>query len=230
LANPQGPPGAETWTAVDRYIGDLLVGPDPALDGALVASAAAGLPAIAVAPPQGKLLMILARALGARTILEIGTLGGYSTIWLARALGPGGRLVTLELDPKHAAVAKANLARAGLSDVVELRLGPASDSLRGLLAEGRGPFDFIFIDADKPGYPEYLALALQLSAPGTLIVADNVVRDGAVADPGSADPNVQAVRRYNALLAAEPRVTATVLQTVGSKGYDGFAIALVGPG
>ena len=230
MANPQPAPGAETWTAVDRYIGDLLVRPDPALDAALAASATAGLPAIAVAPPQGKLLMILARALGARTILEIGTLGGYSTIWLARALGPGGRLVTLELDPKHAAVAKANLARAGLSDVVELRLGPASDSLRGLLAEGHEPFDFIFIDADKPGYPEYFALALQLSAPGTLIVADNVVRDGAVADPGSADPNVQAVRRYNALLAAEPRVTATVLQTVGSKGYDGFAIALVGPG
>jgi predicted O-methyltransferase YrrM len=222
--------GADTWTAVDRYISDLLVGADPALDGALAASAAAGLPAIAVAPPQGKLLMILARAMGARTILEIGTLGGYSTIWLARALPPGGTLVTLELDPKHAAVARENLARAALGHVVELRLGPASESLRGLLAEGRGPFDFIFIDADKPGYPEYFTLALQLSAPGTLIVADNVVREGAVADPASSDANVQAVRRYNALLAAEPKVTATVLQTVGGKGYDGFAIALVGAG
>ena len=222
--------GADTWTAVDRYISDLLVGADPALDGALAASAAAGLPAIAVAPPQGKLLMILARAMGARTILEIGTLGGYSTIWLARALPPGGTLVTLELDPKHAAVARENLARAALDHVVELRLGPASESLRGLLAEGRGPFDFIFIDADKPGYPEYFTLALQLSAPGTLIVADNVVREGAVADPASSDANVQAVRRYNALLAAEPKVTATVLQTVGGKGYDGFAIALVGAG
>lgn len=221
---------AETWTAVDRYITELLVGPDPALDGALAASAAAGLPAIAVSAPQGKLLAILARAQGARNILEIGTLGGYSTIWLARALPPGGKLVTLELDPKHAAVARENLARAGLSHAVELRLGPAAESLRGLLAEGRGPFDFIFIDADKPGYPQYFALALQLSAAGTLIVADNVVRDGAVADPDTTDPNVQAVRRYNALLAAEPRVTATVLQTVGSKGYDGFAIALVNAG
>ena len=230
MANPRSTTGAETWTAVDGYITDLLVGSDPALDGALAASAAAGLPAIAVSAPQGKLLAILARAQRARTILEIGTLGGYSTIWLARALPPGGRLVTLELDPKHAAVARENLARAGLSQLVELRLGPASDSLRGLLAEGRGPFDFIFIDADKPGYPGYFELALRLSAPGTLIVADNVVRDGAVADPDSPDPNVQAVRRYNALLAAEPRVTATVLQTVGSKGYDGFAIALVSAG
>ncbi len=220
----------DTWNAVDRYVGDLLVGPDPALDGALEASASAGLPAIAVSPPQGKLLMILARAQGARTILEIGTLGGYSTIWLARALPAGGKLVTLELDPKHAAVARENLARAGLSPRVELRVGAARDSLRELLAERHDPFDFIFIVADKPGYPEYFELALQLSAPGTLIVADNVVRDGAVADPDSPDPNVQAVRRYNAMLAAEPRITATVLQTVGSKGYDGFAIALVGAG
>jgi predicted O-methyltransferase YrrM len=217
----------EQWTAVDRYLTDLLVPPDPALDAALQASAAAGLPPIHVSPNQGKLLLLLARVRGARTILEIGTLGGYSTIWLARALPAGGRLVTLEADPKHAEVARANIARAGLADVVELRLGQALDTLAQLAAEGRGPFDLIFIDADKPSYPDYLAWALQFSRRGSLIIADNVVRDGAVADAASDDPRVQGVRRFNELLAAEPRVSATAIQTVGSKGYDGFAIALV---
>jgi predicted O-methyltransferase YrrM len=217
----------DQWTAVDQYLTDLFVPPDPALAAALDSSAAAGLPAIHVAPNQGKLLHLLARVQGARSILEIGTLGGYSTIWLARALPPGGRLVTLESDPTHAGVARANLARAGVADVVELRLGPALETLPRLAAEGRGPFDFIFIDADKPGYPDYLAWALKLSRRGSLIIADNVVRKGAVADPATTDPLVQGVRRFNELLAAEPRVSATAVQTVGSKGYDGFAIALV---
>ena len=217
----------EQWTEVDRYITDLFVPRDAALDRVLDASTAAGLPPINVAPNQGKLLLVLARVLGARTILEIGTLGGYSTIWLARALPVDGRLITLETDPTHAGVARANIAHAGLADVVDLRLGPALDTLPQLAAEGRGPFDLIFIDADKPSYPEYLPWALELSRRGSLIVADNVVRDGAVVDEASADPRVQGVRRFNALLAAEPRVCATVIQTVGSKGYDGFAIALV---
>lgn len=217
----------EKWSAVDRYITDLLVPSDPALDAALRASAAAGLPPINVAPNQGKLLMLLAQAQGARNILEIGTLGGYSTIWLARALPAGGRLITLEFDPKHAEVARANIARAGLADVVEVRLGRALDTLKQLAAENRGPFDLIFIDADKSGYPDYFPWALKLSRPGSMIIADNVVRNGAVIDADSSDPNVQGMRRFNELLAAEPRVSATVIQTVGSKGYDGFAIALV---
>ena len=217
----------EQWTAVDRYLTDLLVPPDPALEAALQASAAAGLPPINVSPNQGKLLHLLARLQGARSVLEIGTLGGYSTIWLARALPAGGRLVTLESDARHAEVARANIARAGLSDVVELRLGPALETLPRLTAEGRGPFDLIFIDADKPSYPDYLAWALRLSRRGSLIVADNVVRNGAVLDPASDDPRVQGARRFNEALAAEPRVSATAIQTVGSKGYDGFAIALV---
>jgi predicted O-methyltransferase YrrM len=217
----------ELWNTVDRYINDLLVPSDSALDTALAASAEAGLPAINVAPNQGKLLQLLARMQGARSILEIGTLGGYSTIWLARALSPGGRLITLEADPKHADVARANIARAGLAEMVELRLGRALDTLPALLREGRGPFDLIFIDADKPGYPDYFAWALKLSRRGSLIVADNVVRKGAVADPASTDPMVQGVRRFTELVAAEPRVSATAIQTVGSKGYDGLAIMLV---
>jgi predicted O-methyltransferase YrrM len=217
----------ETWTAVDRYIGDLLVRADPALEAALQASAAAGLPPIAVAPNQGKFLQILARIHRARAILEIGTLGGYSTIWLARALPAGGRLVTLEADPKHAAVARANLARAGLADVVELRLGRAVETLPLLAAEGKGPFDFIFIDADKASIPEYFAWALKPSRAGAVIVVDNVIRKGAVIDAGSEEASVQGVRRFNEILSAEPRVTATEIQTVGSKGYDGFAIAIV---
>jgi predicted O-methyltransferase YrrM len=217
----------DQWTAVDRYVTDLFVAPDPALENALATSAAADLPAINVSPAQGKLLHLLARARGARNILELGTLGGYSTIWLARALPAGGRLITLEANPKHAAVARANIAYAGLTRVVELRLGRAIETLPQLAAENLGPFDLIFIDADKPGYPDYLFWALELSQPGSLIIADNVVRNGEVANAVSIDPNVQGVRRYNALLAAEPRVTATVLQTVGSKGYDGLAVALV---
>jgi predicted O-methyltransferase YrrM len=217
----------DQWTAVDRYVTDLFVVPEPALENALATSAAADLPAINVSPAQGKLLHLLARAHGARNILEIGTLGGYSTIWLARALPAGGRLITLEANPKHAAVARANIAYAGLTRVVELRLGRAIETLPQLAAESLGPFDLIFIDADKPGYPDYLFWALELSQPGSLIIADNVVRNGEVANAASTDPNVQGVRRYNALLAAEPRVTATVLQTVGSKGYDGLAVALV---
>ena len=217
----------DQWTAVDRYVTDLFVAPDPALENALATSAAADLPAINVSPAQGKLLHLLARAHGARNILELGTLGGYSTIWLARALPTGGRLITLEANPKHAAVARANIAHAGLTRVVELRLGQAIETLPQIAAEKLGPFDLIFIDADKPGYPDYLFWALELSQPGSLIIADNVVRNGEVANAVSIDPNVQGVRRYNALLAAEPRVTATVLQTVGSKGYDGLAVALV---
>jgi predicted O-methyltransferase YrrM len=217
----------EQWTAVDGYITDLLVRPDAALESALQSSAAAGLPAISVAPNQGKLLQLLAQAQGARTILEIGTLGGYSTIWLARALPAGGRLVTLEFDPHHAEVARANLARAGLTGIVDLRVGPALETLPQLAAEGGGPFDFIFIDADKENYPGYFGWALRLSRRGTLIIADNIVRKGAVIDAASADPKVQAVRRFNELVAAEPRVSATAIQTVGSKGYDGFTLALV---
>jgi predicted O-methyltransferase YrrM len=217
----------ETWTAVDQYLNDTLVHPEPALDAAQAASAAAGLPAISVSAAQGKLLHLLARMQGARSILEVGTLGGYSTIWLARALPPGGRLVTLEIDPKHAEVARANLAHAGLGDVVEVRLGRAVDTLAQLAAEGRGPFDFIFIDADKPSNPDYFRWALQLSRRGSVIIVDNVIRKGAVIDAASDDPRIHGVRQLNDLLTAEPRVSVTAIQTVGSKGYDGFALALV---
>ena len=217
----------EQWTAVDNYISDVLMPDDAALSAALAASEAAGLPAINVTPHQGRLLEILARMQRAKNILEIGTLGAYSTIWLARALPPGGRLVTLEADPKHAEVARRNLAFAGLADVVELRLGPALETLPRLAADGREPFDLVFIDADKPSNPDYFAWALRLSKVGSLIIVDNVIRGGAVADPESDDPSVGAVRRLNKMLAAEKRVVATVIQTVGSKGYDGFALALV---
>lgn len=215
------------WTSVDEFVSSLFLPEDPALDGAVEASEAAGLPAIAVSPAQGKLLYVLALAMQARRILEIGTLGAYSTIWLARALPPEGRLVTLELEPTHADVARANLARAGLGTQVEVRLGPALETLPHLVEEGAGPFDLVFIDADKPGYPRYWPWALRLSRPGTLIVADNVVREGAVADAGSADANVQGVRRYLECVASEPGVTGTVLQTVGVKGYDGLSLAVV---
>jgi len=217
----------ERWTAVDEYIGGLLLQPDPALDAALTDSAAAGLPPINVSPAQGKLLQLLAQLQGARAILEIGTLAGYSTIWLARALPTGGQMITLEAEPKHAEVARANIARAGLSDVVELRLGPALETLPRLAAEGRGPFDLIFIDADKQSTAEYFSWALRLARRGSLIVVDNVVRNGAVADADSTDPSIQGIRRFNDVLAAEGRVSATAIQTVGSKGYDGFALALV---
>ena len=217
----------DRWSEVDRYLVELFVPADPALDAAIRTSETAGLPPIHVAPNQGKLLWLLASALRARTILEIGTLGGYSTIWLARALPEGGRLITLESDPRHAEVARGNIARAGLDAVVELRLGRARDTLPHLVAERAGPFDLIFIDADKTGYPEYLDWSLRLSRRGSLIVADNVVRNGAVTDAASADADVRAVRRFNERLAREPRVSATALQTVGSKGHDGLAIALV---
>jgi predicted O-methyltransferase YrrM len=217
----------ELWSAVDRYINDLFVPRDAALNAAVQASDAAGLSPINVSPNQGKLLQLLASVQGARTILEIGTLGGYSTIWLARALPAGGRLITLESDPKHFEVARVNIVRAGLADTVELRLGRALDTMPQLAAEGRGPFDLIFIDADKPSYPAYFAWALKLSRRGSLIIADNVIRNGAVVDAASGDPNIQGVRRFNELIAAEPRVSATAIQTVGGKGYDGFAIVLV---
>ena len=217
-----------TWETVDEYLTETLARPDAVLEAALDDSEAAGLPAISVSPPQGKFLHLLARIQGARNILEIGTLGGYSAIWLARALPPGGgRLVTLEVDANHAKVARANLARAGLANVVQVRLGRAIDTLPELEREGAGPFDFIFIDADKPSNPEYFAWALKLSRRGTVIVVDNVVRKGAVADAASADAAVQGVRRLNLMMAGEPRVSATALQTVGGKGYDGFALALV---
>jgi len=217
----------EAWTAVDHYIDALFAPPDPILSAALQASSEAGLPSIQVTPNQGKLLAVLAQTIQAKSILEIGSLGGYSTLWLARSLAPGGRMLTLELDPKHASVTRANIQRAGLDGSVELLLGPALETLPRLAAEGRGPFDLVFIDADKPATADYFAWAIKLTHPGSLIITDNVVRNGAVADPASRDPSVQGVRRFNAALAAEPRVTATVVQTVGSKGYDGFAIALV---
>jgi predicted O-methyltransferase YrrM len=220
----------ERWTAVDRYITETLVRPDATMDAVLRASAAAGLPPHNVSPNQGKLLQLLARIQGARSILEIGTLGGYSTIWLARALPAGGHLITLEANSKHAGVARANFARAGLADTVELRVGRALDTLPQLAAEGRGPFDVVFIDADKQNNPEYFAWALELSRCGSLIIVDNVVRNGAVLDPASEDPGVRGVRRLNERLAAEPRVSAVAVQIVGSKGYDGMAIVLVTAG
>jgi predicted O-methyltransferase YrrM len=218
----------DQWTEVDQYFSKNLLPSDPILESALEASVAAGLPAISVSPNQGRLLQMLAQILGASSILEIGTLGGYSTIWLARGLRAGGRLITLEVDPKHADVARANISRAGLQDVVELRIGNAVEILPQLSAERRGPFDLIFIDADKPNIPVYFEWALKLSGPGTVIVVDNVVRDGAVIDADSTDLSVQGVRRFIELLGAEPRAKGTAIQTVGIKGYDGFAIVLVG--
>jgi predicted O-methyltransferase YrrM len=217
----------EKWTAVEHYITDQLLLTDPDLDAALEDSARGGLPPINVSPNMGKLLQLLARVQGARTILEIGTLGGYSTIWLARALPVDGHLITVEAEPKHAKIAQANIARAGLADVVELRLGQASDILPQLAAERRGPFDFIFIDADKESNSLYFAWALKFSRRGSVIIVDNVVRNGAVIDAASGDASIQGVRSFIDLLAAEPRVTATAIQTVSSKGYDGFLIALV---
>jgi len=217
----------ELWSAVDDYFADLLVPPDAALDAALEASDAAGLPTIAVAPNIGKLLHMLARSKGARRILEIGTLGGYSTIWLARALPADGRLITLDFDPRHTEIARANIARAGLGQLVEQRGGPAKETLAQLVESGEEPFDFIFIDADKESYTDYLEWSLKLSRVGTMIVADNVVRAGKVRDAASSDPLVQGVRRFLDRLAGEPRVTATAIQTVGIKGHDGLAFALV---
>ncbi|MBA3314226.1 MAG: O-methyltransferase [Planctomycetaceae bacterium] len=218
---------AELWNQVDRYFIDALLPSDPVLEAAVAASAAAELPPISVSPAQGKFLHLLARITNARNILEIGTLGGYSTIWLARALPSHGRLLTLEADPRHAEVALANIERAGLSEIVELRRGLAMETLPRLASEGLSPFDLIFIDADKESTPEYFDWAIQLSRPGTVIVVDNVVRNGAVIDPHSDDTSVQGIRRFMERIATDTRVTATALQTVGSKGYDGFAIAVV---
>lgn len=217
----------ELWTAVDEYLTGALAPGDAALDAAVAASEAAGLPPIQVTPNEGKLLHLLARALGARRILEVGTLGGYSTIWLARALPAEGRVVTLELDPHHADVARANVARAALAERVELRVGPALDSLAALAAEGGAPFDFVFIDADKARIPAYFEWALRLTRRGSLVVVDNVVRGGAVLDAGTADADLRGIREFLERAGADPRVVVTALQTVGSKGHDGFALALV---
>jgi predicted O-methyltransferase YrrM len=217
----------ELWSAVDDYICEHLLEPDPVLDAALEASEAAGLPPIAVTPNQGKLLELLVRIQGARRVLELGTLGGYSTIWLARGLPQGGRLVTLELNPDYAAVAEANLARAGVEDVVEMRVGPALETLAAMHGGGDGPFDLIFIDADKQNYPGYLEWSLKLSRPGTVLIGDNVVRAGGIVDPANEDGVVEGVRRFYELLAKEPRVDATAVQSVGDKGHDGFALGVV---
>jgi len=215
------------WDRVDAYLTGTFVPHEEAFAAALADSEKAGLPTIQVSPPQGRLLELLARALRARQILEIGTLGGYSTLWLARGLVPGGRIVTLEVDPKHADVARRNFERAGRSGAIELRLGAALETLPRMVAERAGPFDLVFVDADKPSLPDYFSWSLKLSRPGTLIVIDNVVREGDVVDAKSADASVQGVRRMNERIAAEPRVTATTLQTVGGKGYDGLAFVLV---
>jgi len=217
----------QLWADVDNYFGDLLAPSDGVLDSTLEANAQARLPPHDVSRVQGRFLDILVRLSGARRVLEIGTLGGYSTIWLARALPEGGRIVTLEANAQHAEIARANIERAGVSHLVDLRVGRAIDTLDVLALEDSAPFDVIFIDADKPSNPDYLAWALKLSRPGTVIVGDNVVRDGKVIDPLSADPSVRGVRRFTELIAAEPRLTATALQTVGTKGYDGFVLAIV---
>ena len=215
------------WSEVDSYFAKTLVGSDPALDAALAANTAAGLPSIDVSAPKGKLIHLLARMSGARNALEIGTLGGYSTIWLARALPVDGRLITLELNPKNAEVARRNLAHAGLGDKVEIRTGPALETLPKIEAKGLGPFDFVFIDADKSNNAVYVEWALRLSRPGTTIVVDNVVREGEVADAASRSTDVVGVRRMFDLMAREPRLSATAIQTVGAKGWDGFALAIV---
>jgi predicted O-methyltransferase YrrM len=217
----------ETFSAVDEFVAATLVSHDEALDGALEAAQAAGLPAIQVSPPQGKLLQLLARLQGARTVLEFGTLGGYSTILLARALPPGGRLITLEANPAYAEVASASIERAGVGEVVEVRVGAALETLPLLEREGAGPFDLVFIDADKVNTPGYFTWALDHSRPGSLIIADNVVRDGSLAEADSDDAATRAQRHLHEMLADEPRVSATTIQTVGVKGYDGFTIALV---
>ena len=217
----------KTWASVDDYIVDALFEADPALDAVLAANHDQGLPAIDVSPAQGKLLSLLVRIQGAKNILEIGTLGGYSTIWMARALPVGGKIVTLELDPHHAGVARSNFERAGVSERVDLRVGPALESLAALSAENAGPFDLIFIDADKPNNPNYLSFAMRLSRPGTVIVCDNVIRDGAVLDDDGRDANVEGARAAFSFIGGDKRLDGTAIQTVGAKGYDGFAIAIV---
>ena len=218
----------KTWNAVDSYIVESLLPADPALDAALAANSKAGLPAIDVSAAQGKLLNLLVRMSGAKRILEIGTLGGYSTIWLARALPSDGKVVTLELEPHHAKVARANLERAGLSELVDLRVGPALESLAALAKEGAGPFDMVFIDADKPNNPNYLSWAMKFSRPGTVIICDNVIRDGAVLNEDGSDPGVEGARAAFSFIGGNDRLDGTAIQTVGAKGYDGFAIAIVG--
>ena len=217
----------ELWNRVDEFLSNKLGTSDPVLEAALRASADAGLPAIQVSASQGRLLQLLAQTQGARRILEMGTLGGYSTIWLARALPPEGCLISLELEASYAEVARKNLTRANLEKLVTIRVGPAADALAQLFSEKTAPFDFVFIDADKAGYPNYFAWAMKLSRPGTLIVADNVVRKGALLDSGSNDANVQGMRRMLDIIAADRRASATAIQTVGTKGYDGFVLARV---
>ncbi|UVK53031.1 O-methyltransferase [Mesorhizobium sp. AR02] len=217
----------KTWAAVDGYIVDALFEADPALDAVLAANRDQGLPPIDVSPAQGKLLSLLARIQSAKRILEVGTLGGYSTIWMARALPADGRIVTLELDPHHASVAQSNFDRAGVSERVDLRVGPALQSLAALSSENAGPFDLIFIDADKPNNPHYLSWAMRLSRPGTVIICDNVIRDGAVLDGDGHDANVVGARAAFSFIGGDTRLDGTAIQTVGAKGYDGFAIAIV---
>jgi predicted O-methyltransferase YrrM len=217
----------QQWSAVDDYLNQVVVRPDAALDQALRATAEAGMPKISVSAPLGKLLNLIARMVGARRVLEVGTLGGYSTIWLARALPAEGRVVSLEISPDHAAVVRSNLERAGLAARAEVRVGPALESLPELAEEGAGPFDLVFIDADKANIPAYFEWGLRLGRPGGVIVVDNVVRNGAVLDTSGRDANVAGVRRLNDLLASRPDLEATTIQTVGSKGYDGFTIALI---
>jgi predicted O-methyltransferase YrrM len=217
------------WGAVDAYIVDHLLGADAALDAALAANAAAGLPHIDVSPAQGKMLHLFAQMVGARRILEIGTLGGYSTIWLARALPEGGQVVTLEIEPRHAAVARDNIARAGLGDRVEIRVGAALSSLEAMIAQGEEPFDLVFVDADKESSVAYVRAAMALARPGTTIVVDNVVREGEVLDAASADSRVHGVRALFEMIANEPRLSATAVQTVGAKKWDGFVLAVVEP-
>ena len=217
----------ELWTSVDDYIGEMLVKQDASLDAAVAASDAGGLPPIQVSPPQGKFLAMLVTLMGARNILEVGTLGGYSTIWMARAIPDGGKVVTLEIDQKHADVAAQNFENAGVSHKVELHVGNARETLPKLIEKGYGPFDLSFIDADKGSNPDYFGWALDMSHPGSVIIVDNVIRDGKVVDASSDDPSVLGVRRLNELMAGNPRIDATALQTVGVKGYDGFSIAIV---
>ena len=216
-----------TWSSVDDYLASKLIAPDSALDAALSASAAAALPAIAVSPLQGRLLELIARSTGARKVLEIGTLGGYSTICLARGVGRDGSVVTLEYEPRHAEVARASIAAAGLLDVVDVRVGRALDLLPGISDDGTGPFDLVFIDADKASNADYLDWSIRLAHPGTVIIVDNVIRGGAVADPTQLSPDAQGNRRMFDAIEADDRVDATAIQTVGSKGYDGFVYAVV---
>jgi len=219
--------GQDVWEAVDKFLDKMMIPHDSALEDALAAAAAAKLPAIQVSSVQGKFLHLLARILGARNILEIGTLGGYSTLWMARALPEGGRIITLEADPKHADVAKKNFARAGVESKVELRLGKALDTLPQIAADGRGPFDLFFIDANKSNMPEYFEWSLKLARKGSVIIADNVVREGAILDEKSKDADIQGIRRFLEMVGKEKRVSGTALQTVSTKNYDGFALVLV---